>query len=412
MDRSRIIYAELADMIVGKKLFAPEEAHLAELHDMAPRFAVPILASALAAAAERDDCNIDLIGGHVAEAFNRALKQLFPDQVAARDAKMRAWYKHVQTITLGVVRSVAAPGLNKQTNWTRAQLAARFCTSLFTHAVGEQPILPSDMLWRLLAGSTCASKTSRAMVQRKTTWYGMIVRVAVASTPAGMWQEAHEAMRIQADLVKEVCGQIRIMERLGQLDSGAARCEMSMPERAEDKTDDAGIDDYDLSCKEMLGDVFDDVFNGADEDVDEFAKHLGLADIDVDVLCLEAKHDDMPSTPRTERKKPVVVARLAHKPRSISARPIAKSASTSFTCTLNGHFRVIRRSVSLASPVDATSNTKAARRLMPLSTAYAPAVVVRSLDYSDLLCNESSNALLDETDTWVANPSPMRRVRI
>ena len=179
----------------------------------------------------------------------------------------------------------------------------------------------------------------------------------------------------------------------------------------EDKTDDAGIDDYDLSCKEMLGDVFDGVFNGADEDVDEFAKHLGLADIDVDVLCLEAKHDDMPSTPCTERKKPAVVARLAHKPRSIPARPIAKSASTSFYCTLNGHFRVIRRSVSLASPVDATSNTKAARRLMPLIASHAPAVV-RSLDYSDLLCNESSQTLLRETDTWVANPSPMRRVRI
>jgi hypothetical protein len=227
-DRAKAELAQLAAMMTQQANYAPTESQLRELYQTSPRYSVPVISSALVAAS-KGDFNGTLIGALVADVFSRAMQIICPGK-GLKTPQARTWYKHVQQIMLGIARSTAAPDeLNAHDNWARAMMAAHFCMGLRAHSVDETPVNESDVLWRLLASSTEATQSSHRSANRRVNWYGMVTRVAISLTAVGKWQEAHAAMRIQANLVKEVTTQIKQMEKSDTLGVGTlemARAEM------------------------------------------------------------------------------------------------------------------------------------------------------------------------------------------
>ena len=404
---AKVELTELAAMLTQQTKYAPTESQLRELYQTSPRFSVPIISNALVTAS-RGDFNGTLIGALVADVFNRAL-QIICTGRNSKTPQVRAWYKHVQLIMLGVTRSTATPlERNTHENWARAMMAAHFCMGLKAHLVDEAPANASDMLWRLLATSTEATQSSHQSANRRVTWYGMVTRVAISLTPMGKWQEAHAAMRTQANLVKEVTNQIKQMEKADILGVGTlemARAEMCMGKGkgAPKLGHDDGLEvqvDADFIMAQMLCDEED---TGLGDEFDEL-EGCGRV-VELPVWCTEAAEQvSEPATPPLKKKidkQPI--------PRTTSEGKKKKNVSWPLTgvqkTALPGYFRVVRCSGALSEPLDLTVGKK--RGILKPSVV---AGAVRTLTYvqptaDSLMCKESSATLMADTAGWLPNNS-------
>jgi hypothetical protein len=386
-------------MMTGRCVYAPTEEQLSKLNFTAPRFSSPIIAEALITAS-KSDVNVELISQLVAETFDRALSVVCPKNSAGNRAQLRSWCKHVQQVVLGVVRTTANP--NDRTasgNWARAQFAAAFCMGTYKHAVDDPPhrARACDMLWRLLSQSTCATSTSRDFARRATTWYGMVTRVAVSMTAKNAWQEAHAAMRVHGNLVKEVVTQIKYMEKAGTIGADqieSARMEMCMGSAKEREGESEGIEmDVHLDAQDIMNGLLceDDFVVATGFDALPDAEEVTMLPAWCVKPVVSTETQLQPDTPPKKRARPPKAdaasprtPKAQGKQKKVAFAPIAKvimkPASTGLPLnTLPGHFRVIKHAV-LAPPVDYTT---------PESL--------------DLTCTESSSALMAATKNWKCN---------
>lgn len=391
--------ARLADMLVHKCEYAPTENMLYSLWSVAPRFSVPVFADALISASIALDVNAAEICQLVAHTLDLALKIVIPNH-KAHAPQLKTWQKHVQQITLGVVRTVATPGqrAGATENWSRAVYAAQFCMGTRKHAVASPPSAPADMIWRLLSRSTCATQTSNNIARRAANWYGMMTRVAISLTPVGMWQEAHAAMRTQGNLVKEVVTQTKLMEKLATISEtqiAIARSEMCMgnaKEREGEDEDEMPIDglDEDFVFASLLGDGM------GNEGLD------GLPSAeDVTALpswCVAAVPPTTP--PKATQAKPPTPRTNAEGKRTV---PLPMQSDSHLEGTLKGYFRVTVSKGGLSPPINLIKEIKKkaparARKVTPVVQS------ARALnfcnDVASLLCYESSEELLATTKTW------------
>lgn len=264
--------------------YAPSE--LDAFHEVATRYAAPILGAALVRLA---DAGVDMLCLSIRT--TSFFDQLFT-HIYGNDVVPKAALKALRVLVLQTVIKAAAPIGGGIRDWRRARVAAEFVCALGKYEVNGPVKQPVDAAWRLLAGSTCATTSSKA-TYRRVTWCGMIVRVAIEQTViVGDWTAAKAAMDGHGDLRKEVVAQIKAMERNGAIGDkflALAREAMELPPRkvrAVDGADNADGDgddddsgfDIDLDELEDLGnDVGVDVAHTPDP-VSEPVSELAIAD--------------------------------------------------------------------------------------------------------------------------------------
>lgn len=332
----------VSNMIVGKELFDPSADAIALCGKTTPKLSGPIFANKLIAVARDGTLNAELVCTLVDDLFSRVVH-----------LNKRTLFKHMQMLTLSVVRLTAVPEDTPYINWTRAAAAAHFCmgTSAMSHE--KPPSNPSDAIWRMLGLTQCPSNAGASARQRRNNWYSMMVRIVIGYTARGEWQEAHAAMRKNADLVPEIVAQIKAMERskcIATTTLEVARNEMCMPPLSE-AAQEADPLTFEFDA-DFLGEVID------------FDSAIGIAPEDVVVVLNDLEQATPPK------------AKGRGRPRKVTA----ESSDAAF------------------SPVTPKRGSK--KRV-------APPVVFKERRVAQLalLCDESSKDLLEETANWSSQPA-------
>lgn len=405
LPRAKADVTELAEMMTSQLEYNPSDEHLDQLWLTAPRFSGPILADALIKAA-KCDMNLKLLEELVHTTFQKA--QAYVRRVSAHQYKPHTWIKHVQQLALTVVRSVATPAERApKLNWARAMVAAHFCMGLHTQTAcdsfGTVPATRKvDTLWILLSQSTCCSSTSRDFVRRAVNWYGMVTRIAISLTGEGKWQEAHHAMRVHPDLVKEVVSQVKHLEKVKLIDASsitAARREMCMGTALEQEpVDEPGVEEQDAEVDVSIdaGDVMASLLCGEDGEFPLGFESTGEeAAVMLPYWCVEAMATESPDTPPQKKA-------AASPPRTAKAQGKQKVVSAICKPTVPGYFRVVKHNGALSPPIDLVKGRKAPvgqRRNRQLGFAQSPPKPGR-ITVDGLLCDESSAELKEATRDW------------